>query len=106
MKFTRTRPLLAAAAAGAVALSTLLTLAAPAHAESAALTIGQLEAQGFDVRVDRVGSAPLEQCVVTGIRNPRERTRIVRFDGPRGRDRLVPVVVQRSITVSLDCSRR
>jgi hypothetical protein len=99
-------PAIAALGAGAVALGALLTFAAPAHAESAALTIGQLEAQGFDVRVDRVGSAPLEQCVVTGIRNPRERTRIVRFDGPGGRDRLVPVIEQRSITVSLDCSRR
>ncbi|ABK71389.1 hypothetical protein [Mycolicibacterium smegmatis] len=106
MTSTRTRQAFAAAGAGAAALSALLAFATPAHAESAALTIGQLEAQGFDVRVDRVGSAPLEQCVVTGIRNPRERTRIVRFDGPRGRDRLVPVVVQRSITVSLDCSRR
>lgn len=97
--------LVAAVGSSAAALGALLALAAPAQAESAALTIGQLEAQGFDVRLDRIGSAPLDQCIVTGVRNPQEQTRIVRFDGPGGRDRLVPVVVRRTITVSLDCSR-
>ncbi|BDY26497.1 MULTISPECIES: hypothetical protein [Mycolicibacterium] len=95
----------AALAGGAVTVGAFLALAAPAQAESALLTIGQLEAQGFDVRVDRVGSAPLDQCQVTSIRNPREQTRVVRIDGPGGRDRLVPVVVKRTVTVSLDCSR-
>jgi hypothetical protein len=81
-----------------------LSLAIPAHAESAAITIGQLEAQGFDVKLDRVGSAPLNQCEVTDVRNPRERTELVRVGGPGDRD-FVPVVVKRTITVSLDCSR-
>ena len=60
-----------------------LSLAATANAESAAITIGQLEAQGFDVKLDRVGSAPLNQCEVTGVRNPRERTELVRVGGAR-----------------------
>lgn len=81
-----------------------LSLAAPAQAESAAITIGQLEAQGFDVKLDRVGSAPLNQCEVTGVRNPRERTELVRVGGRGDRD-FIPVVVKRTITVSLDCSR-
>jgi hypothetical protein len=84
-----------AAAAGAV-----LAPAAVASAESARLTIAQLEAQGFDVKINRFGSAPLDQCVVTDIRNPREETRLVR----RGDD-LVPVVVARRISVTVDCSR-
>ena len=74
-------------------------------AESAIVTIGQLQAQGFDVKLDRIGSAPLSQCVVTNVRNPRERTEIIRVDGS-GRDRVIPVVVARTITVSLDCSNR
>jgi hypothetical protein len=82
-----------------------LAMAAPAQAESALLTIGQLEAQGFDVKIDRVGSAPLNQCEVTGVRNPRERTELVRVGGRDDRD-FIPVVVKRTITVSLDCSRR
>jgi hypothetical protein len=90
---------LAAAACGAI-----VTPSAVANAESAAVTIGGLEAQGFDVKVDRVGSAPLSQCVVTDVRNPREQTELVRVG--RGDDRdLVPVVVRRTITVTLDCSR-
>jgi hypothetical protein len=81
-----------------------LSLAIPAQAESAAITIGQLEAQGFDVKLDRLGSAPLNQCEVTDVRNPRERTELVRVGGRGDRD-FVPVVVKRTITVSLDCSR-
>ena len=95
---------LAAAACGAI-----LAPAGFASAESAAVTIGTLEAQGFDVKVDRFGSAPLEDCVVTNVRNPRERTELVPVIG--GRDRggnrdFVPVVVDRTVTVTLDCSRR
>lgn len=84
-----------------------LSLAAPAGAaESAVVTIGSLEAQGFDVKLDRVGSAPLNQCVVTDVRNPRERTELVRTIGGSGDRDFVPVVVKRTVTVSLDCSRR
>jgi hypothetical protein len=93
-----------AAAAGAAAA--LFAPAIPAMAaESANVTIGQLQAQGFDVRVDRVGSAPLDQCAVTSVRNPQNRTRVVRVDGRGGRDRFIEVVDSRTISVSLDCSR-
>lgn len=80
-----------------------LSMATTANAESALITIGQLEAQGFDVKLDRVGSAPLNQCEVVNVRNPRERTEFVRVPGDDGD--LVPVVVKRTVTVSLDCSR-
>jgi hypothetical protein len=96
--------LTAAIAAAAVGVLALPSIPASA-AESAIVTIGQLEAQGFDVKLDRIGSAPLSQCIVTNVRNPRERTEIIRVDGS-GRDRVIPVVVARTITVSLDCSNR
>jgi hypothetical protein len=83
-----------------------LTLAGTAHAESALVTIGALEAQGFDVKIDRVGSAPLSQCEVIDVRNPRDRTELVRVNDGRGDRDFIPVVVDRNITVSLDCSRR
>lgn len=96
---------------------------------SAIVTIGNLEAQGYTVNVDRVGSAPLEDCVVTDIRNPQEVTRLVRvgddhdggwhgdddnnngddddggwnWSGNHGGD-WVEVVVKRTITVSLNCT--
>lgn len=90
---------LAAAAVG------LLSAPAATAADSAIVTIGQLEAQGFTVKLDRVGSAPLDQCTVTNVRNPRERTEFIRVNGPGKRDRVVEVVVDRTVTVSLDCSR-
>jgi hypothetical protein len=74
-------------------------------AESAQLTIATLEAQGFDVKVNKIGSAPLNQCVVTDIRNPRERTEFVPVLGDRDRGGVVPVVVDRNITVTVNCSR-
>jgi hypothetical protein len=97
--------LLTQVALAAAACGLILAPAGFASAESAAVTIGQLEAQGFDVKIDRFGSAPLDQCVVTDVRNPRERTELVPTIGG-GRDRdFVPVVVDRTIRVTLDCSR-
>jgi hypothetical protein len=94
---------LAAAACGLI----LAPAGTASAADSAIATIGVLEAQGFDVKVDRVGSAPLSDCVVTNVRNPRERTELVPVIGGRDRDRdFVPVIVDRTVTVSLDCSSR
>ena len=93
-------------AAAAAAIGLLVLPAAQANAESAIVTIGQLEAQGFNVKLDRIGSAPLDQCEVTNVRNPRERTEFVPVGGSGRRDRVVEIVVDRTITVSLDCSRR
>ncbi|OBG24251.1 hypothetical protein A5765_17885 [Mycolicibacterium celeriflavum] len=93
--------LLVLIALAAAACAAILAPAAIASAESAELTIAQLEAQGFDVKVNRIGSAPLDECLVTDIGNARERTELVR----RG-DELIRVVAQRSITVTADCSRR
>jgi hypothetical protein len=98
--------ILIALAAGACGLI-LAPAGIASAADSAVSTIGILEAQGFDVKIDRVGSAPLSECVVTNVRNPRERTELVPVIGSRGRGSdLVPVVVDRTVTVSLDCSGR
>ena len=93
-------------AIAATAVGVLGAPAAVASADSAIVTIGQLEAQGFNVKLDRAGSAPLDQCEVTNVRNPRERTEFVRVNGAGRRDRVIEVVVDRTITVSLDCSNR
>jgi hypothetical protein len=100
-------PLLGLVALTAAVVGLLVTPAGFASAsDSAIVTIGQLEAEGYDVNVDRVGSAPLEECIVTSVRNPQEQTRTVRVRGRRDRDRFIEVVVNRTITVSLDCSNR
>jgi hypothetical protein len=73
-------------------------------------TIGLLQSQGYQVNVDRVGSAPIADCVVTSVRNPQTQTKTIRdYYGKRDehgnrRYRLVEVVTSRSISVSLDCS--
>ncbi|OMB96139.1 hypothetical protein A5733_11920 [Mycobacterium sp. NS-7484] len=94
-------------AASGAAMSAVLSTAVPAHADSPVVTIGQLEAEGFHVNVDRIGNAPLDQCTVTSVRNPQDQTRLIRVErfGKNGKEfDLIPVVVRRTITVSLDCS--
>jgi hypothetical protein len=97
---------LVAIAAAAIGILLIPTGMASAESSSAVATIGLLEAQGFDVNVDRIGSAPLSECEVTSVRNPQEQTRLVRVNRRSGRDDFIEVVVNRSITVSLDCSSR
>jgi hypothetical protein len=88
-------------------------IAAPAGLASAEESPGQLinrlQGEGYTVNIDRVGTAPLDQCTVTNVRNPQQVTQWVPYTGPgRGRDGdrvLVQVVTSQSISVTLDCSR-
>jgi threonine dehydrogenase-like Zn-dependent dehydrogenase len=78
--------------------------AQPIQPGNAQQTIDQLEDEGYDVVIDRVGSAPINQCLVTSVRNPQEVTQT--FVVGKGKDReVITVVVSRSITISLNCSR-
>lgn len=85
-------------------------MAAPAgfaSADSPLETIGLLEAEGYTVIIDRVGSGLIEDCVVISVRNPNTITRFVRVGGRgggRGDSVLVPVIVSKTIQVSLDCT--
>lgn len=84
--------------------------AAIAHAdETPQQTISRLQSSGYTVNVDRVGSASLDDCVVTGVRNPKTVTEYVRVYDGRNSDGsidwdLVPVVKSKSISVSLNCA--
>jgi hypothetical protein len=76
--------------------------AKPARPGNAYQTIGELEAAGYNVVIDRVGSAPIGDCFVTNVRNPQEVTQTIAVG--KGKDReYITVVVSRSITVSLNC---
>src|SRR3954451_14782325 len=59
-------------AAGLMLAPATIATAEPIAPGGAYATIGQLEASGYDVNIDRVGSAPLDQCVVTSVRNPQD----------------------------------
>jgi hypothetical protein len=103
------------AAMAEAACGVLLAPAGVASAEPSAIgTIGQLEAEGYTVNIDRIGSGPLSTCIVTSVRNPQTVTRLIRVDngGRHGGKHgdgddfdYIEVVVSRSISVSLDCTR-
>ncbi len=97
-------------AAGIALTATGIATAEPIQPGGAYATIGQLEASGYDVNIDRVGSAPLDQCIVTSVRNPQDITRTIRVDNGRKGDKrdfdYIEVVVRRTITVSLNCDAR
>jgi hypothetical protein len=102
----RTKLMLAALVAGVCG-----AIAAPAGLASAEETaqqvISRLQSEGYTVNIDRIGSAPLDQCVVTNVRNPQQVTQWVPYNGPgRDGDRvLVQVVTSQTISVTLNCSR-
>lgn len=102
----RTKWLLAAVAAGVCGAIAAPTGLASAE-ESPQELISRLQSEGYTVNIDRVGTAPLDQCVVTNVRNPQRVTQWVPYNGPgRDGDRvLVQVVTSQSISVTLNCSR-
>ena len=71
---------------------------------SAAGTIKQWQDRGYTVNIDRVGTAPLDKCKITGVRNPLTITRLNREDGTTHAGELVPIVVSKTISISLDCA--
>ena len=90
----------AALLASAVAAGLAFAPAGTGAASSAELTIAQLEAQGFDVKINRIGSAPLDECEVSSVGKAREQKQLRRFG-----DDFIEVVVRCSISVSLARSR-
>ncbi|PRC44914.1 hypothetical protein C6A85_97810, partial [Mycobacterium sp. ITM-2017-0098] len=93
--------------AGAAALGVVLVPAGQAAAEdqNPFLVIEQLELAGYTVNVDRIGSAPIEECTVTEVRNPQQVTESVavldRDDHHhRGDVDVIDVVVHQSISVT------
>lgn len=95
-------------AAGVVLAPGAIAMAEPIAPGNAYATIGPLEAAGYDVNFDRVGNAPIDECIVTSVRNPQDITRTIRVDN--GKDKngkrdfdYVEIVVRRTITVSLNC---
>ena len=97
-------------AATAAAFGVLAGPAGSAWAEESVQdTISDLQQQGYQVQIDKIGTGPMSKCVITSIRNPQTVTQWVPFVGPglgsEGRF-LVPVVTSQTISVSMDCSQR
>ena len=96
----------------AVALAVLgAVIAPPAIAsaeETAQQTINDLQSQGYTVKIDRIGTAPMDACVVTSVRNPQEFTQWKPLVGPvlgsGSGNVLIPVTTSKTINVSLVCN--
>ncbi|KUI28003.1 hypothetical protein AU196_05430 [Mycobacterium sp. IS-1742] len=96
---------------GAVSGVAIGVLAAPAGIasaqESAQETIDRLRSEGYTVNIDRVGSGPLSECVVTNVRNAKSTTSWSPIDRIGLDDDITvfdPVVVSRSVSVTLNCA--
>jgi len=94
-------------AAAAAVLGVLCTPAGPALADnSAQQTIDELQSQGYTVTIDKIGTGPLSDCVVTSVRNPQQNTQLLPLVGPvlgGGDDNVLFPVTSRFINVSLHC---
>jgi hypothetical protein len=102
---------LAAVMVGACAAIAVPAGIASADDRSAQEVISDLQSQGYTVNIDRTGSAPLSDCVVTNVRNPKTVQQWVPYIGPGrngfGGDRALVLETQsQSISVTLDCNRR
>jgi hypothetical protein len=91
----------------AALFAVLLTPSVMASAEAspsdnAQRTVEELESQGYDVVIDRVGTAALSDCTVINVRNPRTITQTI-VTGHNTNRKVETVVRSKSITVSLDC---
>lgn len=89
-------------AASLLPLGALLALAAPAQADTAADTINQLRSQGYDVRVTRVGNAPMSECSVQSVTNlPTAAQPFLVDDDDLNVFQIAP---KQKVAVSLSCS--
>jgi len=94
----------------AVVVGLCAAIAAPAGLasaeETAQETISRLQSEGYTVNIDRVGTGPLDQCVVTNVRNPQQVKQWVPYTGPGtdGDRVLVQVITSQTIFVTLNCS--
>ena len=103
----RTTWIVAAGALAVCALTASAGLASADNGKSAQDTIQELQKEGYTVTIDKIGTAPLSECVVTSVRNPQQFTQLVPLLGG-GTDGgvLFPQVTSQPVSVSLDCSRR
>jgi len=97
--------MLAAVAGVCGAMIASAGLATADETESARETIQKLQDQGYNVTIDKIGTAPLDDCVVTSVRNPQQFTQLTPLLGGNNDGILFPEIISQPISVSLNCSR-
>jgi hypothetical protein len=98
--------LLTSLAAGALASAALglagIANGAPSGAPTVDATVSQLHAQGFHVIVNRVGTAPVDQCTLGAVR-PGQTFSRTDSGVPGAADDLVTTVTNKTVYVDLSC---
>ena len=93
-------------ATGALASAALglagIANAAPSGSPSVNATVSQLRAQGFDVIVNRIGTAPADQCTLDAVR-PGQTFSRTDTGVPGAGDDLVTTVTNKTVYVDLSC---
>ena len=93
-------------AAGALASAALglagIANAAPSGSPSVNATVSQLRAQGFEVIVNRIGTAPADQCTLDAVR-PGQTFSRTDTGVPGAGDDLVTTVTNKTVYVDLSC---
>ncbi|KMO67449.1 hypothetical protein EV589_1649 [Mycobacterium sp. BK558] len=97
-------------AAGLLPFGALVAFAVPAHAApsadtggNAVATINQLKASGADVRVNRIGSGPLDECEVTNVNSFSRPAQIIPIDDDD--INVFTTFPKPKVTVTLNCTR-
>jgi hypothetical protein len=93
-------------AAGAMALAALglagVANAAPSGPVTASETVSSLQADGFHVILNKVGTAPLDQCSVTSVR-PGQTFARMDSGSPGAGSSIVMTVTAKTVYVDVDC---
>lgn len=76
--------------------------AAPSGPASVDATIGRLQSEGFQVIVNRVGTAPLSQCTIGAVRPGQTFSRTDSGTPGAGND-IVTTIVNKSVYLDLKC---
>jgi hypothetical protein len=76
--------------------------AAPSGSPSVNATVSQLRAQGFEVIVNRIGTAPSDQCTVGAVRPGHTFSR-TDSGAPGAGDDLVTTVTNKTVYLDVSC---
>jgi hypothetical protein len=76
--------------------------AAPAGPAPVDQTVSQLQADGYQVIVNKVGTAPLTQCAVSAVRPGQTYSR-TDSGAPGAQDDLITTVTEKTVYVDLAC---
>ena len=87
-------------ATAALGLATQATAAVPPGPSNVTSTVNALEAQGYNVILNRVGTAPMSECKVGSVRPGHE---VTRTDSGFPGDTLTTAVISKTVHVDVEC---